>query len=59
MGQEIKLFLFFLSILFLLKNLVVFAVKLFQTDPQPMTLTKAEVILIYSSFSYLLTFLFT
>ena len=59
MIQEIKIFFFFLSMLFLLKNLGVFVIKMFQTDPQPMTITKAEVILIYSSLSYLLTFIFS
>lgn len=58
MMDEFKLFMFFLSILFLLKNIGVFAIKIFQTDPQPMRITKAEVILIYMSLSYLLTFLF-
>jgi len=59
MIQEIKIFFFFLSILFLLKNIGVFIIKMFQTDPQPMVITKAEVILVYVSISYFLTFIFS
>jgi hypothetical protein len=59
MVQEIKIFFFFLSILFLLKNVGVFIIKVFQTDPQPITMTKAEIILIYVSISYFLTFIFS
>lgn len=56
--MEIKVFFLFLSILFLLKNLLVFVVKFFQPDPKPMVITRIETILLYVSISYILTFIF-
>lgn len=53
--DEIKLFLFILSLMFICKNIIVFSVKLFETDPEPMTLTITEKILLYLSFSYVIT----
>lgn len=53
--NEIKLFLFVLSLLFILKNIIVFSVKLFESDPEPMTLNKIEKVLLYLSFSYAIT----
>ena len=53
--DEIKLFLFILSLMFICKNIIVFSVKLFETDPEPMTLTTTEKILLYLSFSYVIT----
>lgn len=55
---EIKLFMFILSILFVLKNGLVFGMKLFQQEPEPMKLTKVELVLIYLSTSYFLTYIF-
>ena len=57
--MEIKIFFFVLSILFLLKNLAVFVIKILQTDPKPMIITRIETILMYLSFSYILTFIFS
>lgn len=59
MIQEIKLFMFILSVIFLLKNLLLFGIKFFQTEPEPMKITKTEIILLYLSISYFITFLFT
>ena len=53
--DEIKLFLFVLSLLFICKNIIIFSIKLFETDPEPMTLTMTEKILLYLSFSYVIT----
>lgn len=55
---EIKLFVLILSILFILKNAVVLGMKLFQQEPQPMTLTRIETVLIYLSTSYFFTYMF-
>lgn len=53
--NDIKLFFFVLSLLFLCKNIIVFAIKLFETDPEPMKLTITEKVLLYFSFSYAIT----
>lgn len=53
--NEFKLFVFILSILFILKNVFVFSVKIFQTDPEPMSLNKYETIGLYVSLAYILT----
>ena len=53
--NEIKLFMFVLSLLFLCKNIIIFSIKLFETDPEPMTLTITEKVLLYLSFSYVIT----
>jgi hypothetical protein len=55
---EVKLFVFILSILFIIKNAVVLGMKLFQQEPQPMTLTRVETILMYLSISYFITYIF-
>lgn len=54
---EIKVFLLVLSIIFLLKNVGVFVFKLFQPEPEPMTLNMTEKILLYLSLTYVITFL--
>jgi len=56
--NEIKIFFFVLSIIFLLKNVLVFGLKIFQSEPEPMGLTKIDTILIYLSLSYFITFIF-
>lgn len=52
---EVKLFLIVLSLIYLIKNITVFSIKLFETNPEPMKLNKIEVILLYLSFSYVIT----
>jgi hypothetical protein len=56
MLQEIKLFLFVLSIVYLTKFLLEFTIKLFQENPEPMKLSKVEQTLQILSASYIITY---
>ena len=56
MKEEIKLFLFVLSILYTLHFVVTFALRLTEEDPKPMTLTKLELLSQLVSLSYIITF---
>lgn len=55
--NEIKVFLLVLSLIFLLKNIGIFVLKLFQPEPEPMKLDKTEKVLLYLSLTYVITFL--
>lgn len=55
--EELKVFLFVLSILFLLKNVVVFILKFFQEEPEEMKFNIFEKIMIYISLSYIITYI--
>ena len=54
---EICTFLFVLSIVYAFKHLAVFGLKFFEANPEPMTLTKVETLLLYLSIAYFITFL--
>jgi hypothetical protein len=54
--QEIKLFLFVLSIIYTLRYIFEFVFKLTQEDSQPMKLTKIEGIVLYFATSYIITY---
>jgi hypothetical protein len=57
MMEQIKLFLFVLSILYSLRVIIEFVMKLTQDNPQPMTLGKVENISLLLSISYIITFI--
>jgi hypothetical protein len=54
--QEIKLFLFVLSIVYSLRYIFEFVIKLTQEDSQPIKLSKVEGILLYIASSYIITY---
>jgi hypothetical protein len=57
MKEEIKLFLFVLSILYTLYFVVAFLLRLTEEDPKPMTLTKLEILYQLVSLSYIITYI--
>jgi hypothetical protein len=57
MMQQIKLFFFVLSILYLTKFLLEFIVKLFQENPEPMKLSNVEQIILLVASSYIITYI--
>jgi hypothetical protein len=57
--QQIKLFFFVLSIIYLSKFIVEFTIKLFQENPEPMSLTKIEQIIQLVALSYIITYILT
>jgi len=57
--QQIKLFFFVLSIIYLSKFIVEFTIKLFQENPEPMNLTKIEQIIQLVALSYIITYILT
>jgi hypothetical protein len=59
MMQQIKLFFFVLSIVYSLRIIVEFSVKLTQENPEPMKLSKLEQSLQLISLSYIITYLLT
>lgn len=59
MLQEIKVFLFILSLIFTLRFVFEFVIKFFQDEPAPIEINKYEVVFIYISLAYIITFLIT
>lgn len=59
MIQEIKLFVFILSVVFCLQFLVKFIILLTQDNPQPMNISITEKIFLYLSLSYVVTAIIT
>jgi hypothetical protein len=59
MMQQIKLFFFVLSIIYLSKFIVEFTIKLFQENPEPMSLTKIEQTIQLAALSYIITYILT
>jgi hypothetical protein len=59
MMQQIKLFFFVLSIVYSLRIIVEFGIKLTQENPEPMKLTKLEQIVQIILLSYIITYLLT
>jgi hypothetical protein len=58
MISEIKIYLFVLSVIFLLKTFVFeLSMRLFEDNPVPLSLSDNVKILIYLSVSYVITFL--
>ena len=55
MMQQIKLFLFVLSIVYSLRIIVEFLIKLTEENPEPMKLSKLEQSLQLISLSYIIT----
>lgn len=56
MKEEIKIFLFILSLVYTLKFVFEFGLKLFQEDPEPMTIKEIEKSLLYFSVAYIITY---
>jgi len=57
MIEQIKLFLFILSIVFSLRFVVEFVLKLFQEEPVPMKVSKVDEVVLYFTISYIITYL--
>lgn len=58
MLTEIKIYLFVLSIIFILKIMMLdFSARLFQQNPEPLSYDNTTKVFIYLSLSYILTFL--
>lgn len=53
--NEIKIFLLILSIVYSLRFIIEFVVKLLQEEPVPMKISKANEVLLYFSLSYIIT----
>jgi len=54
---EIKLFLFVLSIIYTLRFLVEFVIRLTQENPEPMVMSKIEQTVQIISLSYIITYI--
>lgn len=59
MLNNISLFLFIISLIFILKKISDFLINLFKPDPQIMILSIYEKIIIYITLSYLITYILT
>jgi hypothetical protein len=57
MLQEIKLFLFVLSIIYTLRFVVELVIRLFQENPDALTLSKVEQFAHYVALSYIITYI--
>jgi hypothetical protein len=57
MIEQIKLFLFVMSIIYTLRFVVEFVVRLTQENPEPMTMSKADQIFQIISLSYIITYI--
>lgn len=55
--QEIKLFLFVLSIIYSIRIIVEFVLKLTQENPEPMKLSKVEQAIQVFALSYIITYI--
>ena len=55
MINEIKIFLLILSIVYSLRFIIEFVVKLLQEEPVPMKISKVNEVLLYFSLSYIIT----
>jgi len=58
MIYKIEQFLLVLSILFILKNMIDFLLRLFDTEPRVIDLNKYEKITLYASIAYIVTYIF-
>ena len=59
MLQQIKLFLFVLSIIYTLRFVVELVIRLFQDNPDPIQLSKLEQFYQFVALSYIITFILT
>ena len=59
MLQQIKLFLFVLSIIYTLRFVVELVIRLFQDNPEPIKLSKLEQFYQFVALSYIITFILT
>ena len=57
--QQIKLFLFILSIIYTLRFIVELSIRLIQDNPDPISVKKYEQYIQYFALSYIITFLLT
>jgi hypothetical protein len=57
MMEQIKLFLFVLSILYTLRFVVEFVIRLTQENPEPMTVSKLDQLFQLISLSYIITYI--
>ena len=55
MINEIKVFLLVLSVVYTLRFILEFIIKLFQEEPVPMKLNKVNEVFLYLSLSYIIT----
>lgn len=55
MINEIKIFFLILSVVFTLRFMVEFIVKLYQEEPVPMKINKINEVFLYLSLSYIIT----
>ena len=55
--QEIKLFLFVLSVVYSIRIIVEFILKLTQENPEPMTMSKLDQTFQIISLSYIITYI--
>lgn len=56
MTDEIKIFLFVLSVLFVLKHVFVLGIYLFSENPKPMELNNTNQVGLYFSIAYIITY---
>ena len=56
---QVKVFLFVISLLFSVRLIAEFTIKLFQDNPEPLVLSKIQQVLIYLAASYIITFILT
>jgi hypothetical protein len=56
---QVKIFLFVISVLFSMRLIAEFTIKLFQDNPEPLVLSKIQQVLIYLAASYIITFILT
>jgi len=59
MLQQIKIFLFVLSIIYTLRFIVELVIRLFQDNPDPIQLSKLEQFYQFVALSYIITFILT
>ena len=56
---QVKIFLFVISVLFSMRLIAEFTIKLFQDNPEPLVLSKIQQVLIYLAATYIITFILT
>ena len=54
--EQIKIFLFVLSVVYSLKVTITFGIKLTQDNPEPMTLSKIEQTVLLFAISFIITY---
>ena len=58
MMEQIKLFLFILSLIYNFRFIIEFVVKLFQENPSILKISKTDQVFLYFSISYFITYFF-